>query len=58
MPLDKGALEVKPFLGGARQNGDHGPIFSQTFGLKAKPEDDLDRSIKQWRELQSELNAK
>jgi sugar phosphate isomerase/epimerase len=55
MPLDEGALDVKPFLRALAKNGYHGPVLLHTFGLKTKPEDHLARSIKKWRELQSEL---
>jgi len=56
IPLDEGSLDVKPFLSALAKNGYHGPILLHTFGLKTKPEDHLARSIKKWRELQSELN--
>ena len=56
MPLDEGALDVKPFLRELAKNGYHGPILLHTFGMKTKPEDHLTRSIKKWHELLNELN--
>lgn len=54
-PLDEGEFDCRPYLRALAAHGYRGPILLHTFGLKAKPEDHLARSIKQWRELSAEV---
>ncbi len=51
LPLDRGDLDLRPFVDSLRKHHFQGAVFLHTFGLKDPPEEHFARSMAAWKTL-------
>jgi len=57
-PLDRGEFDVRTFLEQLRDVGYTGPVGLQCYNVKGDLRENLQRSMKAWKEFSQSLNPK